>query len=472
VCAALLGVSALMTTSPGAQAQGLPTNTRRAPSTNTPRSGIPDMTLVPTRTRIPTDTATFTPSAPPTNTATPTDAPTLTPTITPTTIGPFTYPDNINSLTGLPFPSEEARNRRNLIVKISNYPWIVRPQAGLSLADIVYEYEVEGGVTRFAAIFRSNAPDFVGSIRSARLPDLELVVMYNALLAYSGANDNIRKMIGEAPWKRRALTPQWGDNCPPFCRFPRPGVPFEHTLFGNTVKMWELATRRSLNEGYPGRGFAFDETADAGGVPTNDIAIKWYGDQDVRWQYNPTDGRYYRWNTGLPHIDVAVGKQIAADNIVIIQATHEERPDIYESESGAQAVEIQLWGSETAWIFREGRWYEGIWVRRNRTREGSALVLYQPDRKTPIHLKPGTTWVEVVRCCNMFGVQITDQYINVEATAVFAGATATARAPKLTAVETQATAQALDAAATNVVSAATNAVTTTPVYSATATPAP
>jgi hypothetical protein len=81
----------------------------------------------------------------------------------------------IISLTGLPFPDEAARNRRNLIVKISNYPEIVRPQYGLSAADIVFEYEAEGGVTRFAAIFRSQSPGRIGSIRSARLVDIELV---------------------------------------------------------------------------------------------------------------------------------------------------------------------------------------------------------------------------------------------------------------------------------------------------------
>src|SRR6185436_5292810 len=112
-----------------------------------------------------------------------------------TTIGPVNYPDNINPLTGLPYPDDAAKNRRNLIVKVSNYTWVVRPQSGLSEADIVWEYEVEGNVTRFAAIYRSHGADHVGSIRSARLPDLELVPMYQALLGYSGSNDNIKEMI-------------------------------------------------------------------------------------------------------------------------------------------------------------------------------------------------------------------------------------------------------------------------------------
>ena len=36
-------------------------------------------------------------------------------------LGPMVYPDNINSLTGLPYPDDAAKNRRNLIVKVQLY---------------------------------------------------------------------------------------------------------------------------------------------------------------------------------------------------------------------------------------------------------------------------------------------------------------------------------------------------------------
>jgi hypothetical protein len=156
------------------------------PGTNTPRPGLQEEfsfatntpnrptwtpSVSPTPTLTPTDTATSTST--PTNTATATD----TPSPTPTPNGPFSYPEGINPLTGLPYPDEESMARRNLIVKISNYPPIVRPQSGVNTADVVYEYEAEGGVTRFAAIFRSHTAHHVGPVRSARLVDLELAPM-------------------------------------------------------------------------------------------------------------------------------------------------------------------------------------------------------------------------------------------------------------------------------------------------------
>jgi len=409
----------------------LPTNTRR-PTTEPPQvtdTLAPTNTLAFTLTATRTATRTLTPSrtASPTRTPSPTRTLSPTPSITPTTIGPVTYPDNYNPLTGLPYPSVEARSRRNLIVKVSNYPEVVRPQSGLSFADIVWEYEVEGGVTRFAAIYRSQGTDVVGSVRSGRLLDLELVTIYDALFAYSGTNDNIKAMIGQATWKYRVMTPQFGDNCPPFCRFPKPGLPFEHTLFGNTYQMWDLATRRNVNQGTPARGMAFNTTPDDGGKTATDIYLRWSRRQDARWQYNPADGKYYRWNSGIPHIDALTGKQLSADNIILLQANHVDRPDIYESESGAVTLEIQLYESDKAWVFRDGQWFQGIWVRRARDKSGLS-ILYN-DGKRAIMLKPGNSWVEVVRCCNMYGVQVSATPVDAQATETLAVQTATALAP-------------------------------------------
>ncbi len=362
-------------------------------------------------------------------------------------------------------------------MKVSNYTWVVRPQSGLSQADIVYEYEVEGGVTRFAAIYRSQGSDHVGSIRSGRLLDLELVPMYQGLLAYSGSNDPIKNMIlqgscidpttgSRSPcskdpnsqqiestnWKYQAFTPQFGTNCPPFCRFPRTGLAFEHTLFLNTFQLWDLASKYSINQGLQGKGFAFADQPAVGGKTANDIFIKWFGDQDARWQYNPDDHKYYRWNTGLPHIDANTGQQLTADNVIVIQANHKNRPDIYENETGSPAVEVQLWGQEKAWLFRDGKWYQGIWIRHNR--EHGALVLMTEDGKSPLLLKPGNSWIEVVRCCDMNGVDVSDKLAEVDKTATFAAMTATAKFPKVS--DNSATKTAVAAEKTLTLSAATS----------------
>ncbi len=60
------------------------------------------------------------------------------------------------------------------------------PKYGVDQADVVYEEVVEGGITRLAAIFNSQAPDRVGPVRSVRKTDQSLVWPIGGVFAYSG----------------------------------------------------------------------------------------------------------------------------------------------------------------------------------------------------------------------------------------------------------------------------------------------
>ncbi len=392
-------------------------------ATNTPRPAPAFATNTP---HIMAEAVTDEPTLTPSPSATLTPSLTFTPSPTVTPIGPLWYPDGISPLTGLPFPSQEAMDRRNLIIKISNFPPQVRPQSGLNQADVVYEYEVEGGVTRFAAIFRSHTPRHVGPVRSGRLLDMELAPMYQALLAYSGASAPVQALLLSQPWSLQVISPSIGDNCAEagFCRFPGVNLAYEHTLYADPAMIWERATRRGVNQGYRARGFAFNETPDANGTPALDIALNWYGQIDARWQYDPVSARYLRFTDGVPHYDRLDGQQLWADNIVVIEVPHEERPDLFESESRSASQQINLWDSGRAYVFRDGQWYQGLWQRRNRE-PGSALDLMYGDG-TPIMLRPGRTYVEVMRWIG--DAAVSDVRADMPATAAALAASATATA--------------------------------------------
>jgi len=391
-------------------------------ATITPRvTPTPSLTLTPSLTPSNTPTATLTPSNTPT--------PTHTPTPTPTPNGPFSYPEGVNPLTGKPYGSQEAMNRRNLIVKISNYPPIVRPQTNVNLADVVYEVEAEGGVTRFAAIFRENMPDKVGSVRSARLFDLELIAMYDSLLAYSGTSEPIQKLILGSEYVWQFFSPLKGDNeNAGFQRFPRDGLAFEHTMFLNTQTLYALATERQVNVPRRAKGFAFSEIPDPNGQPANDIQVRWYGQIDARWQYDPATGRYLRWTDGVPHTDAATGEQLWADNLVIIEVAHNRRPDLFPEGASYESLEIALFPRERlpedqqymrAVLVRDGQAYYGYWQRRDEN-PGSALQLIYGNN-TPMMMKPGRTWVSVVRSVN--NASISETYADMAATATAAALT-------------------------------------------------
>ena len=327
-------------------------------------------------------------------------------------IGPYDYPDGYNPMTGLPYPNDEVRARRNLIVKISNHPPVVRPQHGVNAADLVFEYEAEGNVTRFAAVYRSNAPERVGSVRSGRLLDIELLTMYSALLAYSGTSEPIRKIYLNSNYRYRLISPSIGDNCDSagFCRDTTlTERDYEHTLFGDTRRMWEVATRRNVNTGFRAVGFAFSESTDIGGIAARDIFINWSWRTNARWQYDEQSRTYLRYTDHEPHFDAADGQQLWADNLVILEVPHRRRPDLFPPGATNESLEVALWDSGRAYVFRDGVIFVGFWKRLG-SRPGEALQLMLGNNEV-IPLRPGRTWISITRSLGSIIVNAEHQQI-------------------------------------------------------------
>ena len=244
-----------------------------------------------------------------------------------TIVGPDPYPTGVNPLTGLPVDHPENLNRRPLIVKIDNYPPDIRPQSGLMQADIVWEHLLSGGATRFAAIFLSSDPDHVGPVRSSRLVDFELVRLYRGLFAYSGmAQGTLDAIRSDGLALSRAVT----GGCPALCRFPKPGVPYEHTLYGRRRR--PAQSRRQLGRDTtpePIYGMAFGQDAPPNGTPLSEIRVA-YRQTEIRWTYDPASGRWLRSQDGAPHLDANTGEQISTANVLVIEADHIEQPFVAE----------------------------------------------------------------------------------------------------------------------------------------------
>lgn len=314
---------------------------------------------------------------------TPTPAITAAPTETP-------LPPNINPLTGLAVADPSVLERSPMIVKISNAPPLVRPQAGIGAADIVYEHYVEGGLTRFSAVFYGEAPTRVGSIRSARLIDYELVPIYQGLLAYAGASDGVLgRLQGSEFWDRTYMGIRYGQ--PYYWRDETMDAP--HNLFVNTAALWGLAASEGVSQRPSLQGMAFSEAAPAGSEGTaSRIDLRYRATRAV-WEYDREAARYRRSSDGLPHYDANTMQQVTAANVVILYANH-RLTDIVESQwqgSVSYSLEIELWFEGDAVVFRDGQMYAARWQRP--TRE-ALLTLHTPEG-APLPLKPGNTWVQV-----------------------------------------------------------------------------
>lgn len=308
-------------------------------------------------------------------------------------VGPDAYPAGVNPLTGLPVADPAVLQRPPLAIKVSNYIG-ARPQSGLSYADLVFEHYAEGGETRLTGVYYSQSPERVGSVRSGRLIDLEIVPMFDALLTASGFSGGVLKRIDAAPWKARNLSgPFIGP--PMLVRVPLDNVAYEHTLFAVPAEIWQYAARQGISQ--PPMltpGMAFDPSVPPGGVSASkaalDFGLSW---TEVSWQYDPAAGRYLRMLAGEPHTDALNGQQIAVENVVLIGAWHIET-DIPEDSFGGGhlSVEIQIWGSGPLTLFRDGQRFEGQWTRSN----PENMLAFTDANGGILYLKPGQTWFEMV----------------------------------------------------------------------------
>jgi hypothetical protein len=305
-------------------------------------------------------------------------------------IGPDAYPPNVNPLTGQAVADPALLEQRPVVVKISNAPPLVRPQAGIGEADIVYEHYAEGGLTRFSAVFHGELPQRVGSIRSARLIDYELLPMYQGLLAYSGTSIGVGERLNGSEYAQQLFEGiLYGS--PYYWRDDSIDVP--HNMFTDLSALEQLAHDDGSNAVPELRGMAYAAEAPAGDSgAANHIDVR-YRATRAEWLYDPRSGNYLRYSDGQPHYDANTNAQVTAENVVILYARH-NLTDIVESEwqgNKSYSIEIELWFEGDAVLLRDGRRYDVRWSRP--TRE-SMISLYTLDGD-PMPFKPGNTWFQV-----------------------------------------------------------------------------
>ena len=336
-------------------------------------------------------------------TVTPLPQPSATPLYPPEGYGPSNFPSAVNPLTGLQVPDPVLLDRRPLLIKVSNLPRSVRPQWGLSLADIVFEYYTEEGSTRFAALFYGNNADMVGPIRSARFMDAHLIRGYKAVFAFGSAYDKVIDRLYSSEYADRLVLE--GSSTPLF-RYDPNGA--SH-LMVNTADLSAFITAKGVENGRQDLdGMSFNLTPPAAGLPGTQVIVRYSGSIYNRWDFDASTGKYLRFSDTFDDFNIEnekyaqstdrlTGQPIAFDNVVVLFVTHE----YYNL--NPEVVDIQFLGSGSAYAYRDGQAYPVTWQRNG---PNAVVALTNPDG-TSFPFKPGTTWFEVVGINSQ--VQQTDQ---------------------------------------------------------------
>jgi hypothetical protein len=296
----------------------------------------------------------------------------------PTPAVPPTWP-----LTGV--AASEAPSRPALTVKIENSV-DARPQTGLEQADMVWEEVVEGGITRFAAVFESQVPSEVGPVRSVRPMDPVIAGPTKGLIAFSGGQAGFVAKVRASPLQLFSQD----SGSPGFYR--KSGVaPAPHNLYGTPSVWWAHAD--SGHSAPPPRQFEFARSADQAtaltGAPATTIAVTMSGGEHPNWSWDAASGTWQRSEGSKPAVSRS-GQRLQFTNVVTLGVRLVDTGT--KDPAGNPVPETVLAGSGSGTVSSGGHTIPVTWSKGS---DSEPVVLTTADGK-PVLLAPGTTWVELV----------------------------------------------------------------------------
>lgn len=281
-----------------------------------------------------------------------------------------------NFLNGLPGVNEQI-----LVVKIDDTR-AAHPQIGLEYADVVYVEQVEGGLTRLAAVYSSQLPPLIGPVRSARISDIELLAQYGRVgFAYSGAQKKMRPIIAAANLENLSA-----ERNPPSIYGKDPNRPGPVDMILKPDLLLERANSNpKIKIDSPTISvFPFGK-APKGETSTANAKVKWPSAKyELRW--DSLAEKWLIYFNEKPNL-AASGEHLFADTAIIqiVSIT----PSIYGDKFGEITPFSKTTGTGKAVMLRDGFSYQISWQRDTETE----LTRWQTIDGEPANFKPGRTWI-------------------------------------------------------------------------------
>ena len=299
--------------------------------------------------------------------------------------------ERMSALTGLEISPELwlKRPRRVLAFKIDNN-LNARPQSGLQESDAVFEILVEGGMTRFLALFLDKSSTYLGPVRSARPTDPTVIRPLGGTLVVSGATG------GLIPTIRQSGVPVLEETgAPSMFRISNRNAP--HNLYADTELVRDVVNERGFYFLQPGPeplyDFGYDQTNWKDGAAR--VTIKYSEFTTVIWKLG--DGNYERFIVD----GYAPDKEAVAHNFISQDGNY---TDILKSET-VVVIQGPLYNDENTTlpsiltvgvgpvtIFNDGKVIEGTW-RRNDIQESFTFTDLDQN---PIFVPPSSQWIHIL----------------------------------------------------------------------------
>lgn len=276
---------------------------------------------------------------------------------------------------------EDLKDKRPVAIMFDNQK-DARWQAGLSEAEIAYEFLVEGNITRYMGIYLMNSPDIIGPVRSARPYYLSALLEYDALYVHCGGSPEAKEDIIDLGIDEADCMSAPGYV---FYRNNDVGKKSPHNLYTNMEDIRKYEKEKGFDTKPNYETFLFNEVSEElGGETANNIKINYATYNQTSYKYDKELRSYIRYKDGEAHLDENNNGNITATNIIIQEAD----TSVLDDQGRLKIVTV---GGGKGKYFTNGKYIHITWQKNER----NSKTEYFDEDGNRIKLNPGTTWIQV-----------------------------------------------------------------------------
>ena len=275
---------------------------------------------------------------------------------------------------------------RPYAIMINNVAGARKLQSGLQDAYIIYEMMVEGGITRYLALFLDQNTERIGSIRSARHYYLDYALENDAIYVHHGYSPQAREdwnSLGVDRIEVNESTTGWRDKSA--------SKTYEFTLFSNIEKLNKgLGSKRTERNNDLLLNYSADEVDLSqleGAIPANTLNIKYSGNTNNNYVYDKDNKFYLRSVNNKSQDDYVTGKQLTVKNIIVYSIKYS---GISGDDKGRQTIDNI--GEGNGYYISNGYAIPITWSKKSR----KSQTIYRYNNGQEITVNDGNTFIQIV----------------------------------------------------------------------------
>ena len=235
----------------------------------------------------------------------------------------------VNTLTGENNLDPAYTGKKPVAITVNNVRVAQSVQCGLHEADVVFETEVEGGITRLLAFFADPSKvGQIGTVRSLRVSFAEIATGMDAVLFYHGIDhtyclplmsslDLTSHVIGAKTDSFRASN----------------GLASEHTLYTKGELLDKVIKNKGLSDGGTKKPWLNFSSSEEKAAPSEQIAanvtVNFSSSYATQFIYDATEKKYARARKGTEYKDLITAERELFTNVFVLKTSITNYPDNY-----------------------------------------------------------------------------------------------------------------------------------------------